>query len=360
MVPVSHEHPPVNAATAPTGASATRMFSEAASAPEAVRNLVDSGAGRMAELARELDARKPTMAVTCGRGSSDHAAAYAKYLIESRLGLVTSSAAPSIASVYGVKLNMRGALYIAISQSGKSPDIVDHARAARERGAAVVALVNEVDSPLASAAHWVVPLGAGAEISVAATKSYLASLAALALLVAHLARDRRLLEALRAVPDAMAAAWECDWSSMLGTLQPARNMFVVGRGVGFALSLEAALKFKETCGVHAEAYSAAEVRHGPMAIVGEGFPLLIFCQEDGTRRSTLRFAADARAQGASAFVAGAPGPGEFLLPCAEAPHELLAPLVLAQSFYRFANALSIARGLDPDRPPRLKKITETV
>ena len=155
-------------------------------------------------------------------------------------------------------------------------------------------------------------------------------------------------------------AWQCDWSALLDSLKPARNMFVVGRGVGYALALEAALKLKETARLHAEAYSSAEVRHGPLAIVGDGFPLLVFAQEDATRASVLRLAADASELGAQVFVAGALHSQSITLPCPESPHKLLAPLVLAQAFYRFAVDLALARGHDPDTPPHLSKVTRTV
>ncbi|MCZ0951960.1 MAG: SIS domain-containing protein, partial [Rhodospirillaceae bacterium] len=222
----------------------TRMFAEAASAPHAVRRLVNSGASRFRKLADEVTAFDPALVVTCGRGSSDHAATYGKYLFETRLGLATSSAAPSVSSVHGGKLNLRRALYIAVSQSGASPDIVNHAAMARDQGAMVVALVNDPDSELASVASHVVPLGAGPEVSVAATKSYIVSLGALALLAGYLGNDTRLLDALRAVPETLAAAWQSDWSALRAALKPARNMFVVGRGVGYALAQEAALKLK--------------------------------------------------------------------------------------------------------------------
>ena len=273
---------------------------------------------------------------------------------------MTSSAAPSVASVYGKKLNLRRALYVGISQSGTSPDIVSHATMARDQGAMVIALVNDAESPLARVASHVIPLGAGPETSVAATKSYIVSLGALALLVATLGNNRRLLEALRAVPEMMAAAWQCDWSALLDALKPANNMFVLGRGVGYALALEAALKLKETARLHAEAYSTAEVRHGPLAVVGNGLPLLVFVQNDATRASVLRLAADTQALGAQVFVVGARHSGLIDLPCPKPPHALLAPLVQAQSLYRFANDLSIARGYEPDAPPHLSKVTETV
>ena len=338
----------------------TRMFIEAASAPSAVRLLLDRSAARVRELAAEVAQFDPAMVVTCGRGSSDHAAAYGKYLFETCLGLVTSSAAPSVSSVYGRKLNLRRALYVGISQSGTSPDIVNHAAMAREQGAMVIALVNDTESPLAEVASHVIPLSAGPETSVAATKSYIVSLGALALLVGHIGSDRRVLEALHAVPEVMSAAWQCDWSPLVDALEPANNLFVVGRGVGYGLALEAALKFKETARLHAEAYSAAEVRHGPLAMVGKGFPLLVFVQDDGSRASVLRLASDARALGARVFVADAGQSPPAALPCPEPPHALLAPLVQAQCFYRVVNNLAIVRGYDPDAPPNLSKVTRTV
>ena len=336
------------------------MFLEAASAPDAVRRLLDENAARVKALAEEITRFNPSMVVTCGRGSSDHAATYGKYLFETCMGLVTSSAAPSVVSLHGARLKLRRALYVAISQSGASPDIVRHASMARDQGAMVVGLVNQEDSPLAEVAHHLVPLHAGLEECVASTKSYIVSLAALALLVGELSNDDRLLERLQATPETMAQAWECDWSALLDDLESTGNAFVVGRGVGYALALEAALKLKETARLQAEAHSTAEVRHGPMALIQRGFPILAFMQNDETRKGLLEFVSDSRALGARVFVAGAGRPHPFALPCPQPAHALLAPLVQVQSFYRFANALSVRRGFDPDAPPHLSKVTRTV
>lgn len=341
-------------------AAATQMFLEAASAPSAVRRLLDANAAHVKSLANEIRRFGPTMAVTCGRGSSDHAATYGKYLFETRLGLVTSSAAPSVASLHRARLGLRGALYVAISQSGSSPDIVRHAAMAREQGAMVIALVNQEDSPLARVAHHLLSLQAGREESVASTKSFIVSLAALALLVGELSNDHRLLAALRAIPESMARAWECDWNVLLEELESAGSAFVVGRGVGYAVALEAALKFKETARLHAEAYSTAEARHGPMALVGSGFPILAFAQSDETEGDVQQFVTDARAMGARVFLAGPNQQHPCSLPCPQPAHGLLAPLVQVQSFYRFANSVAIVRGCDPDAPPHLSKVTRTV
>lgn len=341
-------------------AETTRMFLEAASAPGAVRRMLDANAAHVKSLANEIRRIGPGMVVTCGRGSSDHAATYGKYLFETRLGLVTSSAAPSVASLHGARLGMSGALYVAISQSGSSPDVIQHAAMARDQGAMVVALVNQQDSPLARVAHHLVSLQAGPEECVASTKSFIVSLAALALLVGELGNDRLLLDALQATPESLAGAWECDWSVLLDELKSASSAFVVGRGVGYALALEAALKLKETARLHAEAFSTAEARHGPMALVRGGFPILAFVQNDGGQEGVKQFVTDARALGACVFVAGASQPHPYSLPCPQPAHELLAPLVQVQSFYRIANAISILRGCDPDAPPHLSKVTRTV
>lgn len=340
--------------------AATWMWREAAEAPDVVEAQLARNAGTIEALVQDLVARPPPFVVTCARGSSDHAATCAKYLFETRLGVVTASASPSVGSVYAVRQRMPGAMFIAISQSGKSPDLLRNAEAARDAGARVVALVNVEDSPLAQLADVVVPLGAGAERSVAATKSYLASLSALLQLTALWRRaacdDGALAEALPALPDAMRAAWACDWTPLVDGLTDVRNLFVLGRGIGLGVAQEAALKCKETSGLHAEAYSAAEVKHGPMALVGPGFPVLAFGQPDATDAGTRAVVDEFRARGASVFLA-APG-GE--LPVAHAPDPAFAPLLAAQSFYRAVNALSVRRGFDPDRPPHLNKVTETV
>ena len=245
----------------------TLMFSEAGSASAVVQKQLTENALVAKELGKKLRNLKPSAVVTCARGSSDHAATYAKYVIETKAGLLVSSAAPSVSSVYAATQMLEGTLFIAISQSGASPDLVRTADAARQAGAFVVAIVNVTSSPLAAIADVVLPMHAGPEKSVAATKTYIASLTAILQLVAHWTEDGELLTALETLPLNLSAAWACDWAPAAAKLLDARNFFVVGRGVGFGVAQEAALKFKETCGLHAEAYSAAEVKHGPMAIV---------------------------------------------------------------------------------------------
>ena len=346
-------------------ASDTLMYREAHAAADVVARQFEANESVIGALAQSLRAHPPRFIVTCARGSSDHAAAYAKYVFETQLGIVTASASPSVTSVYAAEQRWQDALFIAISQSGKSPDLVRNAQAAKIAGARVVALVNVVDSPLAAIADTVIPLHAGPERSVAATKSYIAALAAILHLCARWRGDAALEAALHALPDALRTGWDADWSSLSEGLVDAHNLFVVGRGFGLGIALEAALKFKETCGLHAEAFSAAEVKHGPMALVGPRFPVLCFAQDDDTLAGTLAIAREFRSRGAQVFVA-APGisaadlGGSVGLPVLAGLPALCTPLLIVQSFYRAASELALRRGFNPDVPPHLNKITETV
>lgn len=338
------------------------MFLEAGQASQVVAAQLGANAARAGRIAERLRAHPPRAVVTCARGSSDHAATFAKYLIETRTGVLTSSAALSVSSVYAAQQDLGEVLYLAISQSGKSPDLLAAVQAAKQAGAFTIALVNDTASPLAALADEVLPLHAGPELSVAATKSYIAALAAIAQLVAAWTGDDDLTAALAALPALLAQAWALDWTPAVERLKLARNLYVLGRGVGFGVAQEAALKFKETCGLHAEAFSAAEVLHGPMALVKEGFPALVFAQNDESRESVDAMARGLAERGADVLLAGAGDPAApvgGVLP-ALAAHPVIEPILMIQSFYRMANALSVARGYDPDSPPHLNKVTETV
>lgn len=342
------------------GAARTRLSREAAEAPAVVKAQLCANAPVIRDLADRLRRAPPSAVVTLGRGSSDHAATFARYLIETRLGVMTASGAPSVSSVYEAAPGMNGALCLAISQSGRSPDILAAADAARAAGALVVALVNDAASPLAGLAEVTVPLLAGPELSVAATKSYIAALSAIVQLAAHWSGDAKLLAALDGLPAQLERAWAMDWSAAIAPLREAQSLYVLGRGLGFGIAEEAALKLKETCGLHAEAFSAAEVRHGPMALVGPGFPVLAFAQGDETREGVEAATAAAAAQGAPVLKVGGPAQSGVVSLPVESACPVLEPIAYALSFYRLVNALALARGLDPDRPPHLSKITETL
>jgi glucosamine--fructose-6-phosphate aminotransferase (isomerizing) len=338
----------------------TQMYKEAGEAPVRVADHLADVFLLVQQIAEVIKSFDPDFVVTCARGSSDHAATYAKYLIEKKLGLPVVSHAPSMSSVFARPLKLKKALFIAISQSGASPDLVKSAEMARKQGALTLAFVNASDSPLEKACEYSIPLFAGAETSVAATKSYILSLVAVANLVATIADDQDLKTGLSGLSNDLKKAWELDWSPALATLEKATNFFVVGRGLGLAIAQETALKFKETSGLHAEAYSAAEVLHGPMALVNEGFPILLFSPSSEAKPSTNKLAEQAIARGASVMSVGATYEGATSLAAVADVHPVLAPICAIQSFYRFVNMVSVHRGYDPDTPPNLRKVTETL
>ncbi|MSP47972.1 MAG: SIS domain-containing protein [Alphaproteobacteria bacterium] len=325
-----------------------RLLTEALEAPDRIAAQLAGNRAAIAEIVRRLKASPPRFVVSAARGSSAHAARYGKYLIETRLGLFTAAAAPAVATLYKAPLKLDGALFFSVSQSGRSPDLVVQAEAAKAAGALTLALVNDVDSPLARASDAVLPLMAGAETSIAATKSFLASLSALAQLVAAWSDDGKLTAALGRLPEALRQAASADWDPPLGR---ASSLFVVGRGLGFAIASEAALKLKEVLGLHAEAYSAAEVLHGPVALVEPGFPVLAFVQDDETRASMEETLAALAAKGG--VIARVPTGASPL-------HPALDLILEAQVFYPWVARAAVERGLDPDRPRHLRKVTETL
>jgi glucosamine--fructose-6-phosphate aminotransferase (isomerizing) len=335
------------------------MLEEAVSAADCVALQLSKDVERYAELGRKLRSTSFNSAVTVARGSSDHASSYLAYLIMSRMGRLVTSLPMSLITLYKSPLVTQGTLAVAISQSGQSPDVVEPIRYFRDGGATTVALVNDAASPLAEAAEWTMPLHAGKEQSVAATKSFISSLVAGARLVAEWQNDPELKDGIAALPDALRAAAQADWSKALDVLAPARNIMVVGRGISFPVALEAALKFKETSALQAEAFSGAEIKHGPMALIDEGYPLVIFATRGPTQAGLVALAEEMRGRGAHVLLA-APADiasRDLTLPVAATPD--LDPIVAIQAFYVMAANLSKARGMDPDRPRHLSKVTKT-
>lgn len=335
------------------------MLLEAREAPEAVARQLSHDADRYADLGARLRAEPPQSLLTVARGSSDHAAHFAAYLLMARLGRLVASLPMSLVTLYQSRIDCRGLVSLAFSQSGQSPDLVAPTRYFREGGAGTVAFVNDAGSPLGEAAEWCLPLHAGQELSVAATKSFIAQLTAGARLTAVWQDDGGLRSALHGLPECLDRAARLDWSAGVERLQDAQQLFVIGRGLGLPVAQEAALKFKETCGVQAEGFSGAEVQHGPMALIGEGFPLLVFAPRGPAQAGLLELARTMRARGAAVLLAAPEGTPEADLPLATTGSEDLDAIAAIQSFYPMVEAIARARGRDPDRPPHLNKVTRT-
>ena len=341
--------------------SATFMATEIAESGAVARRQLTANAAPTAKLAAALRARKPSFAVTIARGSSDHAALYLKHLVELKAALACASLGPSLASLYHAPLRLAGAVAIAISQSGRSPDIVAMQRAARDQGAVAIAMVNDEDSPLARDADALLPLHAGAERSVAATKSMIASLVAGASLVAHWSEDSELLAALAKLPSILDLSSAAPPSAAVETLAKAASLFVVGRGATHAVAAEAALKLKETSAIHAEAFSSAEVLHGPAGIIGPGFPVLAFAPADAAREEFFAALDRLASFGAAPLVVDSEQHARWqTIVALDGGHPLLTPIVALHAFYRVAEATARRRGRDPDQPPHLMKVTETL
>ncbi|REE20457.1 glutamine--fructose-6-phosphate transaminase [Paraburkholderia sp. BL27I4N3] len=336
----------------------SNMLKEAlASAETVAAQLTDTS--RVEALAAKLAQQPRHVALTVARGSSDHAASYFASLTMSRLGVPVASLPMSVATLQQAPLQVRDQLALAFSQSGKSPDLVGTMEALRKAGALTVAAVNVSGSPLADACEFELPLVAGPELSVAATKSYIAMLSISAQLVAHWQKDAELLAALKTLPEALRTAGELDWSTAVEELRGIERMIVIGRGLGLAIAQEAALKLKETSGIQAEAFSSAEVRHGPMELIDRDYPLLVFAPRGPEQAGLLQLARDMKARGARVLLAASADVPEATLPLATTAHAALDPIAAILSFYVMAAGLAAARGRNPDAPRHLNKVTET-
>jgi glutamine---fructose-6-phosphate transaminase (isomerizing) len=335
------------------------MRSELCDAASAVRQQAQMIAEPLAALIKRLSRRRPDLVMTCARGSSAHAATFAKHLFERHLGIPVAAAAPNIASVYQRHLNLKDQLFLSVSQSGRSDDLIEMAAMARTAGAMTVAIVNVPDSPLAAASEFILPLGAGTELSVAATKTFVASLAALLQMTATWTDDAAMGQSCVRLPERLAEATELDWSEALAPLTHANSLAAIGRGPTLAIAGEAALKLKETCELHGEAFSAAEFHHGPMALVSSAYPILAFSPNDESAESLEDLVSDLRRKGACVFVAEPGRPQSGRLPTLRPEHPDADAICLIQSFYAFLVTLAGCRGTNVDNPRHLKKVTRT-
>jgi glutamine---fructose-6-phosphate transaminase (isomerizing) len=340
-------------AKAPADSAMAREIAEISSTSE--RLLVR--AELFADIASRIERSQPRIVVLCGRGSSGHVGVYLRYLFETRLGWLTSAAAPSVMTAYQRPPDFREALFIVISQSGRSPDLVASTEIAREAGALTLAIVNDQTSPAASAAELVLAIGAGPERAVAATKTVALSMIAGAKLVATLAGDFALRDGLDELPARVLSALSCDWCAWAEKAANAPAAFIVGRGYSLGCVREIALKTSEILRVPALGYSAAELRHGPRTAVTPSTPVLVLRQNDEAGASVDELVLDLREAGEDVFNAGGP---QGLLPWIGDRHPACDPIVMLVPTYRAIEQVARQRGFDPDNPPHLSKVTRTL
>lgn len=329
----------------------TIMEQEAKQAPSVIAKQLKANQALAQTIGENLRTLNPKMVMIIGRGSSDHAGVFGKYLIEIEAGVPTFAAAPSVSSVYGKQLKLEQALVIVISQSGRSPDIIAQAEMAKAAGAYCVALVNDETSPLTDIVDDVLPLKAGEEVSVAATKSYLATLSALLQLTAYWTQNTDLIKALSSLPAAMQAIVNTPAQLTPESIANVKNMVVLGRGLGYAITKEMALKLKEVSSIHAEAFSSAEFLHGPATLVEQGLAILDCQINDESANVHVQQINEMRTRGAEVVA---------LQQLDAGVHPRLAPLVVLQRFYLDVAYVAVARGFNPDEPKGLKKVTRTV
>nr|WP_123428669.1 SIS domain-containing protein [Pseudomonas brassicacearum] len=337
----------------------SKMLEEALSSYKAVDTQLQQLDPQMIEIAGRLNRQPPQVAMTVARGSSDHAASYFAYLTMQHVGIPVASLPMSVVTMQQAPLKVSGQAVFAFSQSGQSPDLVNSLRLLRKRGALSISMVNAENSPLEAACEFSLPLCAGIESSVAATKSFIATLSASARLIAHWKQDAELLEAGLALPAGLREAATQDWSLAVDVLRDCQRLMVIGRGAGFSIAQEAALKLKETSAIQAEAFSSAEVKHGPMALIDDNYPLLVFAPRGAEQAGLLSLAAEMRQRGARVLLAAPDDVSERDLTLSRAEHPALDPILAIQSFYVMAAGLAVARGMDPDQPRHLSKVTRT-
>ncbi|MBI1492866.1 SIS domain-containing protein [Halocynthiibacter styelae] len=340
--------------------TASLMRQETLEIPAAAERLLSQGHDRITGAADALRAHDPRFFTSIARGSSDHVASYFKYASELMSGVPVASVGPSVASVYHRPLSLNGGASLAISQSGKSPDIIEMTRASKAAGALTLALINTEDAPLAQACDHPLDLLAGPENSVAATKSFVNSAIAALLLLAHWREDHELLNALHNLPEHLEKAVNTGWPGVAEALAEQTSLFTLGRGPGWAISNEAALKFKEVCQIHAESYSSAEVLHGPVSLVGDGFPVIAFAAGDAAESHVAGIADQIAGLGGRVFVSSPLARKAQIIDVPRTGHILTDPLVLIAGFYVMIERLAVLRGFNPDQPRHLKKVTETV
>ncbi len=342
------------------------MVSEAKESYLAVEKQIKEYPSIFKTLRNIIEKRNIEYIITVGRGSSDNVCLYGKYMFETLLGLPTASASPSVISLYRSQLKLTNALVIGVSQSGQSSDICNYLEYARKNGAITISFLNNIDSPLGKISDFVVPVFAGLEKAVAATKSFISSASALAYFTFYLQKNKLFFEYFKKLPDELynisSKPVDIDFINCLKNVE---DVLVLGRGYGLFIAYEAALKLKETCQIHSEGYSAAEVLHGPIAILKPELPFVIMCQNDASISSIIDVAKKIKEVKSKCYLIS---PEKYsldvitdnLIVLNKSIHPMLDPLLIIQYFYLLVSDIAKLRGLNPDKPDYIFKVTSTI
>lgn len=343
------------------------MISEIHEEPAAIARLIDKELKRIWALAEKWATTPPRFIFIAARGTSDHVALYGKYLFETMNGIPTGLAAPSVSSIYNAHLNLEGALIIGISQSGEAADVISVLEQAKRDGADTLAITNEAGSPITKFAQETILLHAKPELSVAATKTFSSSMAALLLLSAAIGRNEQLRNDLEQLPELIAEVLskEHQIETKVERFRYLRECVVLGRGYNLATAYELSLKMRETSNIRAQPFASPDFVHGPIAIIEEGYPVIAFANRGLTLPSVLKVMTETQARGAEAVVIGnAPDALAIanvaipVIPERDIP-EYLTPFTSIAAGQLFAHALSLMKGYDPDKPRGLQKVTIT-
>ena len=338
----------------------SKMYQEIQEIPDAVSNLLEVTDLAVDQLANQIKDQLPNFVFTAARGSSDHAAKFLKYLFEIYLGIPVVSLGPSICSIYSSKLSLNNTMCIGISQSGQSPDIISVINSAKNKECITASFTNDSNSPLAQKTKFSVPLQAGSEKSVAATKTFTSTLVVCLVLVAKVKKDVELLSAIYRLPEMLEKAIRIEWPELKNELESCNKLYTLGRGLSYSISSEASLKLIETCGIHASSYSSAEVLHGPVEIVDEYHPVIALISRDAAEQSIVNVCENIAERKAKVFGTSSYLNKSISLEFVDTGHPFTDPIALIASFYPFVENLSLVRGKNPDQPSLLKKVTKTI
>ncbi|ELV09133.1 Hypothetical protein F387_01025 [Wohlfahrtiimonas chitiniclastica SH04] len=337
----------------------TYMAKEIREIPDVIAKQGESNAPMLIKLAEFIKKETIHGITLLGRGSSKNACYYAKYIFETALNIPVSMASPSVASIYDRTLNFNNHLLFVCSQSGSSPDLIKYAENAKAGGATLIGLVNDENSPLAKMSDFLFGLKAGKEHSVAATKSYIATIYAFASIYAMFCGKNDLADELYHLPEVMDQVVHTRWDQFSDAMVTEDQLFCLGRSFNFSTAKEVALKFNETCQVFAKDYSSSEFFHGPLALIERGIPILHFLMNDESHRVSVETTEKLLNLGANVYTVDSKAFDEKTL-VIPASSPLIQPMIQTTALYSIIEEIAMKKGMNPDEPPFLNKVTKTV